>query len=283
MRTNSRFDMLASVFFCKFSAYWSLSDNRGPWSCNQRIPIPRPTLIHILGRLHLLLPHWFSRHRIPLLQALRMALRSPVFLFCLERPACLLLSPVHLLHLLHNRCTQCSLELELASTSQIHAMHSPLLLLQHLHLLPLFHLCPHLCALHYVIHIGTLPWRANSVLSRPIALGALLIARPVHILYLAKWVFTHKLKSDGTLDRYKARWVVRGFTQRASVDFGEKFTPIVKPATIRIVLNIAASRQWPALMPPIQCLPSWQSAGACSLSAAHGVCGSSTPKCCLSP
>jgi hypothetical protein len=27
-----------------------------------------------------------------------------------------------------------------------------------------------------------------------------------------KWVFTHKLRADGTLDRYKARWVLRGFT-----------------------------------------------------------------------
>ncbi|CAN6271199.1 unnamed protein product [Urochloa humidicola] len=35
-----------------------------------------------------------------------------------------------------------------------------------------------------------------------------------------KWVFKHKLRSDGTLERYKARWVVRGFNQRPGVDFG---------------------------------------------------------------
>jgi hypothetical protein len=29
-----------------------------------------------------------------------------------------------------------------------------------------------------------------------------------------KWVFTHKFRADGTFDRYKARWVLRGFTQR---------------------------------------------------------------------
>jgi hypothetical protein len=29
-----------------------------------------------------------------------------------------------------------------------------------------------------------------------------------------KWVFKHKLRADGTLDHYKARWVLRGFTHR---------------------------------------------------------------------
>jgi hypothetical protein len=27
----------------------------------------------------------------------------------------------------------------------------------------------------------------------------------------SKWVFTHKLRADGTLDRYKVCWVLRGF------------------------------------------------------------------------
>jgi hypothetical protein len=32
-----------------------------------------------------------------------------------------------------------------------------------------------------------------------------------------KWLFRHKFKADGMLERYKARWVVRGFTQRPGV------------------------------------------------------------------
>jgi hypothetical protein len=36
-----------------------------------------------------------------------------------------------------------------------------------------------------------------------------------------KWVFKHKFNYDGSLERYKARWVVRGFNQRPSVDFSE--------------------------------------------------------------
>jgi hypothetical protein len=59
-------------------------------------------------------------------------------------------------------------------------------------------------------------------------------------------VFKIKYHSDGTLDRYKARWVVRGFHQRPGIDFGETFSPVVKPATIRTVLSVVASKQWPA-------------------------------------
>ena len=60
-----------------------------------------------------------------------------------------------------------------------------------------------------------------------------------------KWVYRHKLHPDGTLDRYKASWVLWGFTQRPGIDFGETFSPIVKPATIQTVLSLAVARNWP--------------------------------------
>jgi hypothetical protein len=41
---------------------------------------------------------------------------------------------------------------------------------------------------------------------------------------IGKWVFTHKLRADRTLDRYKAHWVLRGFTQHPIVDYDETFS-----------------------------------------------------------
>jgi hypothetical protein len=60
-----------------------------------------------------------------------------------------------------------------------------------------------------------------------------------------KWIWTHKRRADGTLERYKARWVLRGCTQRFGVDYDETFSPVVKPATVRTVLSLALARSWP--------------------------------------
>ena len=73
-----------------------------------------------------------------------------------------------------------------------------------------------------------------------------LVPRPPRAnIVSGKWIFKHKFHADGSLDRYKARWVLRGFTQRPGVDFDETFSPVVKPATIRTVLSLAISMDWP--------------------------------------
>ena len=59
-----------------------------------------------------------------------------------------------------------------------------------------------------------------------------------------KWIFKHKFNADGSLERYKARWVLRGFTQRPGVDYDETFSLVVKLATVRTILSLALSRDW---------------------------------------
>jgi hypothetical protein len=72
-----------------------------------------------------------------------------------------------------------------------------------------------------------------------------LLPHPPHCnVVTGKWVFKHKFKADGSLERYKARWVLRGFTQRPGIDFSETFSPVVKPATVRTVLSLALSHSW---------------------------------------
>jgi histone deacetylase 1/2 len=57
-----------------------------------------------------------------------------------------------------------------------------------------------------------------------------------------KWVYKVKRKTDGTVDRYKARLVAKGYKKQYGKDYEDTFSPVVKAATILIVLSIEMSR-----------------------------------------
>jgi hypothetical protein len=60
-----------------------------------------------------------------------------------------------------------------------------------------------------------------------------------------KGVFRVKRKADGSINRYKVRLVAKGFHQQLGIDYGETYSPVIKPTTICIVLSIAFSNGWP--------------------------------------
>ncbi|KAJ0457800.1 putative RNA-directed DNA polymerase [Helianthus annuus] len=66
----------------------------------------------------------------------------------------------------------------------------------------------------------------------------------MHIIR-SMWLFKHKFRSDGSLERYKARLVCDGRGQQVGIDCGETFSQVVKPATIRLILSLALSQLWP--------------------------------------
>ncbi|KAD7117348.1 hypothetical protein E3N88_04616 [Mikania micrantha] len=59
-----------------------------------------------------------------------------------------------------------------------------------------------------------------------------------------KWIFRTKFKPDGSVDRLKARLIAKGFHQRPGLYYIETFSPVVKPATLRIILSLATTHNW---------------------------------------
>jgi hypothetical protein len=75
-----------------------------------------------------------------------------------------------------------------------------------------------------VVHISSMPRGAN--------------------LMNCHFVFAVKRKADGSIEKFKARLVADGNTQKYGVDFDRVFATVVKTLTIRLVLAIAAARDF---------------------------------------
>ena len=60
-----------------------------------------------------------------------------------------------------------------------------------------------------------------------------------------KWVYKIKTKSDGTIERYKPRLVVKGYAQEYRIDYEKTFAPVACITSIRSLLAITTIHQWP--------------------------------------
>lgn len=55
----------------------------------------------------------------------------------------------------------------------------------------------------------------------------------------------YKYHPDGTVDRFKAWLVAKGYNQIEGIDYNESFSPVAKAVTIRMFFAIVSAKQWP--------------------------------------
>ena len=59
-----------------------------------------------------------------------------------------------------------------------------------------------------------------------------------------EWVYRTKLNADGFVNKYNGRLVVKGYAQLFGVDFSETFAPMARLDSIRLLLALAAQKEW---------------------------------------
>jgi hypothetical protein len=60
----------------------------------------------------------------------------------------------------------------------------------------------------------------------------------------SKWLFKIKHAADGSIEKYKARFVARGFSQKEGIEYEETFSPVARYTSIRTIIALVAKMKW---------------------------------------
>ena len=72
-----------------------------------------------------------------------------------------------------------------------------------------------------------------------------IVPRPVDKSVVgSRWIYKVKQVVDGSVEKYKARFLARGFSQIEGIDYGETFAPITRYSSIRSILALSAQMGW---------------------------------------
>ena len=56
----------------------------------------------------------------------------------------------------------------------------------------------------------------------------------------SKWIFKREMTDDGTIEKYKARVVAKGFKKNQGLDYFHTCSPVTRITSIRMLIALAA-------------------------------------------
>ena len=60
----------------------------------------------------------------------------------------------------------------------------------------------------------------------------------------SKWTYKIKHATDGSIEKYKARFVAREFFQKEGIDYEETFAPVARYTSIRTIISLDSMMKW---------------------------------------
>jgi hypothetical protein len=64
------------------------------------------------------------------------------------------------------------------------------------------------------------------------------------LVVTSKWIYKIKHAVDGSVEKFKARFVARGFSQKEGIDYDEICSPVARYTSIRIIISLASVFNW---------------------------------------
>ena len=60
----------------------------------------------------------------------------------------------------------------------------------------------------------------------------------------SRWIYKVKHAADGSVEKYKIRFVAKGFSQKEGIDYEETFAPIARYSSIQIIISLVVEMGW---------------------------------------
>ena len=60
----------------------------------------------------------------------------------------------------------------------------------------------------------------------------------------SRWIYKIKYVVDDSIEKYKARFVAKGYAQKEGIDYDETFTLVARYTSIRTMISLAAQMEW---------------------------------------